>query len=155
MKALNKKFFITFLLLIFFIQMGVLTFTLSSYSRIKKYAEQNNRIVSLPCTFNDPFDPLKGRYVYLWFNEKVSPEKLEELKIDKLDLRKVNKYYTQENFAKVTEYIPWKESENLAPILEVYVSKTGFCIQKSLTVIDEKDGSRISIEDFCKRKIKK
>lgn len=36
---------------------------------IRSYAEKNNKILRLECSLYDPFDPMKGRYVSLTFEE--------------------------------------------------------------------------------------
>lgn len=151
----NKKFYIVLFSILVF-QFAVMTVSLTSNKRVQKYAEKNNRVIRLECSFYDPFDPLHGRYISLRIDEsQVTKKMLEDLGIEKLDLSKVKKYYTQENFAKYTDRIRWEEHNIMEPVIEIYVSKTGYCMQKVLTVKDtELNGRRVSIEEYCRSRVK-
>ena len=62
-----------------------------------------------------------------------------------------HEYYMQEDYARFVDKIQWNDFNELSPVLSLYVDKKGRCVQKGLTVIDS--GKRISIEEYCRRKI--
>ena len=61
-------------------------------------------------------------------------------------------YYLQEDYARYVDRIHWDDFNALEPILSLYVDGKGRCVQKGLSVCD--GGERISIEEYCRRKIK-
>ncbi len=64
-----------------------------------------------------------------------------------------DEYYMQEDYARYVDGIHWDDFNALEPVLSLYVAKDGRCIQQGLTVLDA--GDRISIEDYCRRKLGK
>ncbi len=62
-----------------------------------------------------------------------------------------DEYYMQENYAEYADHIHWEDFNGLEPILSVYVSKSGTCIQQGLTVKDGKE--RIAFEEYCRRRL--
>ena len=65
LKNRRKIFLITALLF----DLTVFTVILCKPLMIQSDAEKNNKIIRLKCSLYDPFDPLKGRYVSLDFEE--------------------------------------------------------------------------------------
>jgi uncharacterized membrane-anchored protein len=62
-------------------------------------------------------------------------------------------YYMQEDYARYVDGIHWDDFNALEPVLSLYVSKDGRCVQQGLTVLD--GGTRVSIEDYCRRMLGK
>ncbi len=117
-----------------FLQVSALTY-FANYS----LTIQNDpavKVVSLPCTAYDPYNPFKGRYVRLTITE------------DNPYINEPVEYYMQENFADKVDAMSSLKFSELKPELEIYVNEKGKYVQKGMTVMSE--GRRIPIEEYLK-----
>lgn len=71
---------------------------------------------------------------------------LKEMKSVSLEYN-FNQYYLQQDYGEFIDSLSFKELQEASQVLEVYLSRKGYALQKDLTAI--KDGNRVSIEEFC------
>lgn len=143
-----KKKIITLSILIVF-QISVIAAMFIKASAIKNYARKNDTIIRVRCTAYDPFHPLKGRYVQLTLDDDDINAAQSSLGFELSDIRKTaNAYYLQEEYALIIDSMNWKDFNSLAPVLELYVGKTGNVIQKALYI--HHNGQELPIEQYIR-----